>query len=120
MPATVVGQIRTEVIFSHTPPNTTAALIVPVDAQGNVNQQMRMLVHRELDRRFTAAHPATGEQTLAFMPLPPGRIRMLQERGILHGVRFLATFAVIEKPYRGQLRREMWLVDGQRLGQLVA
>jgi hypothetical protein len=120
MPATIIGQIRTEVVLSHTPPNTTAALIVPADTQGDVDRQMRMLVHRGLDHRFTAAHPATGEQTVAFMPLPPGRVRMLRERGIVHGEHFLASFAVNEKPYRGQLRREMWLTNGNRLGQPVA
>ncbi len=120
MPLNVLAKIRTEVVFSHRPQNETAALIVPIELQPAVNQQMLLWVNRELDHRFTAADPATGEQTLAFMPLPAGRVRLLEERGIVHGERFLAVFAVVEKPYRGQLRREMWLIDAHPLAQRVA
>jgi hypothetical protein len=81
---------------------------------------MRPLVYHGLDDRFTAPHPATGVQTVAFMPLPPGRVGMLERRGIRHGELFLAEFAVIEKRYRNQLRREMWLVAGHRLAQMTA
>jgi hypothetical protein len=44
---------------------------------------------------------------------------MLCQRGIRYAERFQAVFAVVEKPYRGQLRREMWLVDGHRLHELI-
>ncbi len=117
---TAIAVIRTEVILSHTPPNTTAALVVPPDVQPDVDNQMRLWLNRGLDPRFTAAHPDTGQQTMAFMPLPPGRVRMVHNRGFHHGDRFLATFHVYEQPYRGQLRREMWLVDAQPLAQAVA
>jgi hypothetical protein len=119
MPATHIDSIRTEVIFSHTPPNTTAALIVPNDTHDTLENEMRPLLGHGLDHGFTVAHPMTEEQTVAFMPLPPGRVHMLQQRGIRHAERFLAIFEVIEKSYRRQPRREMWLIDGQHLPEMV-
>jgi hypothetical protein len=116
-----IGTITVEVIFSHTPPNTTAALVIPVDVQAAVEREMRLLLHRGLDHRFTAPHPDTGEPTVSFMPLPPGRVELVRRKGISHGERFRAVFHVLEKTYRGQPRREMWLMDAKPLtAQAVA
>jgi len=110
-----IGTTTVDVIFSHTPPNTTGALVIPAEVQATVDQEMHRLLNRGLDHRFTAPHPDSGVPTVSFMPLPPGRIELVRRKGISHGERFRAVFHVLEKTYRGQPRREMWLMDAQRL-----
>ena len=118
---TPIGVMTSEVILSHTPPNTTAALVVPPDVQAEVDDPMRLLLNRGLNPRFTAAHPATGAQTVAFMPLPPGRVAMVRGRGFRHGDPFSSPrSASMSNPTKGQPRREMWLVDARPPGQAVA
>jgi hypothetical protein len=114
-----IGEFSVEGIFSHTPPNETAAIIIPADRQHEMENQMQRLLGHGLDRRFTAAHPETGEQIVAVTPLPPGRVRMVLESGIRDGERFGAVFHVVEKKYRGQLRKEMWLVGARKLTTLA-
>ncbi len=116
---TIISEIRTELILSHTLPNTTASLIVPLETEGRLDAEMRHWQHPGLDPRFTAVDPLTGERRRAFTPVPPGRLAMIHSRGIRHVDRFLATFEVRAKPYRGQPRREIWLANAEPVEQPV-
>ena len=53
-------------------------------AERSIRRLARAVRVRVMDR-FTAPHPDTGVPTASFMPLPPGRVDLVRDKGISHG-----------------------------------
>lgn len=102
---------QTELIYSRPEGRASGSGIVPPESfEALEAQRTRHGVETEW---FFDSDPETGEQRHAFTPIEGGRLALIEERGIQHGERFLATFEVKEVRRHAGSQTQLWLIDAQ-------